>query len=207
MSYYTRTISAAQKGQFWRVFRDACFALGLQGKIEQSEYRHKLLKECCGKEHLNDLNTTTDYEAVMHRLSIDAGDFARAAKYAVADTHRVAMLVKIECCQILQLKGADEGAAFDYLAGLLQRSRLADSGHNSDARTYWLDVPPGNVSKLLAILDTYRRKLVREFLTADKVIDSTGFFPGHRYTVCPYNRIPVKTAYYADLETVQVNVR
>ena len=41
MSYYTRTISAAQKGQFWRVFRDACFALGLQGKIEQSEYRHK----------------------------------------------------------------------------------------------------------------------------------------------------------------------
>lgn len=206
MSYYFRQITAAQKSYFWRVFREACFNLGLSGREAQAKYRHQTMKEACGKEHLSDLNTTTDYEAVMHRLCVDAGDFEGAAKFAVADIHRLAMLVKIECCQILQLKGASDADSCAYLDGLIERSGLADLGSGADSGNYWLDVNPGNVMKLLQILDTYRRKLVRAFIN-EGVVETTTFFPGHRYTVNPYNRVPVQKTYYQNLQKVVVNVR
>ena len=203
MSY--RLITPKQKAAYWAAFQSACFNMGLSGREEKDYYRHRAMREACGKESINALNTTHDFEAVMHRFYVDAGDFEQAAKYAVADAHRMAMLIKIECCQIMQLTGSSEAEAQRYLGGVLDQSRIAN-GRHTDTGTYWLDVAPANLTKLLAILDTYRRRLLRRIIDRG-VVDNLTFFPGHRYTVSPYTRTPVAAGYYRDLPDMTVNVR
>ena len=203
MSY--RKITVKQKAAYWAAFQSACFNMGLTGREEKDYYRHRAMREECGNESINDLNATGDYDKVMHRFYVDAGDFEQAAKYAVADIHRVAMLIKIECCQIMQLPGSSDAEAQRYLGGVLDQSRIAN-GRHTDTGTYWLDVAPDNLTKLLAILDTYRRRLLRRIIDRG-VVDNLTFFPGHRYTASPYTRTAVASGYYANLPDMTVNVR
>ena len=203
MSY--RLITPQQKAAYWAAFQSACFNMGLTGREEKEVYRHRAMHEACGKSSINDLNTTDDFDKVMHRFYVDAGDFDQAAKYAVADAHRLSVLIKIECCQIMQLAGKSEAEAQRYLGGVLDRSRIAN-GRNTDTGSYWLDCRPDNLPKLLAILDTHRRRLLRRIIDRG-VVDNLTFFPGHRYTVSPYSRTPVPSGYYLNLPTLKVNVQ
>lgn len=154
-----RTMTAAQKGQFWRTFRNACLALGLQGKDEQAEYRHGVMRECCGKEHLNDLNTTTDFEAVMQRLAADAGDYEDALRFAGGDDRRMARMVDDCARQVFELSGRSDGDRLAYV-----RSILAQSGLIHNATTvnvfWWLDYPDTTLGRIFQMLDTHRRRLV-----------------------------------------------
>lgn len=200
-----RSITDKQKSVYWVAFKAACFNLGLSGREEKDAYRHRAMRETCGKESINDLSTTHDFEAVVHRFFVDAGDFEQAAKFAVSDEHRMAYLIKVECCQIMQLKGTSEAKAQRYLGGVLDQSRIAN-GRNTDTGTYWLDVAPSNLSVLLSILDTHRRRLLRRILDTG-VVDNLTFFPTHRYTISPYTRTPVSPSYYGDLQTMKVNVQ
>jgi len=174
---------------------------------DQDAYRKTVMRETCGKESLNDLNTTTDFEKVMHRFSVDSGDFEAAANYAIADVRRLSMLVKIECCQIMQLSGLEESDAQEYLGGILDQSMIATNGRRTDTNTYWLDVAPQNVTKLLAMLDTHRRRLIRRLMETNQSADTLTFIPAARYTTNPYNRLAVQPNYYRDLPTLKVNVR
>ena len=203
MSY--RLITPKQKAAYWAAFQSACFNMGISEREEKDLYRHRAMQEACGKSSINELNTTHDFEAVMHRFYVDAGDFEQASKYAVADAHRMAMLIKIECCQIMQLTGTSEAEAQRYLGGVLDQSRIAN-GRHTDTGTYWLDVAPARLTSLLAILDTHRRRLLRRIIDRG-VVDNLTFFPGHRYTVSPYTRTQVASGYYRDLPDMTVNVQ
>ena len=203
MSY--RMITPKQKAAYWAAFQSACFNMGLTGREEKDYYRHRAMQEACGKSSINDLNTTDDFDKVMHRFYVDAGDFEQAAKYAVADAHRLSVLIKIECCQIMQLTGTSEAEAQRYLGGVLDQSRIAN-GRYTGTGTYWLDVAPDKLPKLLAILDTHRRRLLRRIIDRG-VVDNLTFFPGHRYTASPYTRTPVASGYYRDLPDMTVNVQ
>ena len=203
MSY--RLITPKQKAAYWAAFQSACFNMGLTGREEKDLYRHRAMREACGKSSINDLNTTDDFDKVMHWFYVDAGDFEQAAKYAVADSHRLSVLIKIECCQIMQLTGTSEAEAQRYLGGVLDQSRIAN-GRNTDTGSYWLDCRPDNLPKLLVILDTHRRRLLRRIIDRG-VVDNLTFFPGHRYTASPYSRTPVPSGYYLNDPTLKVNVQ
>ena len=202
-----RAMTQRQRSVYWRAYRAACFNLGLRGHQAQDEYRHRVMREECGKESISEMNTTTDFDAVMHRFCVDAGDFEMAANFAVANHHRQAILIKILCCQIMQLKGHDtnRAEAQRYLGGVLDQSRIAN-GRNVDTDTYWLDVPPESLGKLLAILDTYRRRIVKRLIEDGKAVDTLAFFPDCRYCADPYNRLPVTVDYYANLSDLKVNI-
>ena len=202
-----RAMTQRQRSVYWRAHRAACFNLGLRGHQAQDEYRHRVMREECGKESISEMNTTTDFDAVMHRFCVDAGDFEMAANFAVANHHRQAILIKILCCQIMQLKGHDtnRAEAQRYLGGVLDQSRIAN-GRNVDTDTYWLDVPPESLGKLLAILDTYRRRIVKRLIEDGKAVDTLAFFPDCRYCADPYNRLPVTVDYYANLSDLKVNI-
>lgn len=202
-----RPMTKPQRNAYWRAHRAACFNLGLRGHQAQDEYRHRVMREECGKESISEMNTTTDFDAVMHRFCVDAGDFEMAANFAVANHHRQAILIKILCCQIMQLKGHDtnRAEAQRYLGGVLDQSRIAN-GRNVDTDTYWLDVPPESLGKLLAILDTYRRRIITRLIAAGKAVDTLTFFPNCRYCSDPYNRLPVTVDYYANLSDLKVNI-
>ena len=202
-----RPMTKPQRNVYWRAHRAACFNLGLHGHQAQDDYRKRVMREECGKESISEMNTTTDFDAVLHRFCVDAGDFEMAAKFAIADTHRQAVLIKILCCQIMQLKGHDtnRAEAQRYLGGVLDQSRIAN-GRNVETGTYWLDVAPVNLGKLMAILDTYRRRIITRLIEAGKAVDTLTFFPKCRYCSDPYNRLQVDDDYYNNLADMRVNV-
>lgn len=203
-----KLMTVGQKKWYWQAFDAACFELGLVGREEREDYRHRAMVEACGKKSVNEMNSTTDFDAVMSRFAIDARDFEHAAKFAVAGGGRVARIVSIECSQILQLKDVEHGEeeAWRYLCGVLDQSRIAN-GRYLERKGYWLDIAPQNINKLLQILDTHRRRLIERLLTRDNVIDTLRFFDDCRYTAKPYNRIKVERGYYDDDREVVVNLR
>ncbi len=199
-----RSITDKQKSVYWVAFKAACFNLGLIGREEKDAYRHRAMRETCGKESINDLSTTHDFEAVVHRFFVDAGDFEQAAKFAVSDEHRMAYLIKVECCQIMQLKGGSESDARNYIEGIIKQARI-NYGVSPSDNSFWMDVSPRSLQNLLQILDTYRRKLLKANFPAYPLkFDDTV-----RYSVDGTIRertTGIPRTYYADIP-FKVNVR
>lgn len=152
-------ITARQRNAFWAAFAAATAALGLVG-AEKADYRHAVMREEAGCEHLGDLGRTHDFERVMYRLCCDAQDFDRALRYAVCDERRMGFLVKVCCIQLMQLKGADEAEARRYLGGLLDQARVPN-GVNTDDDSYWMDLSFRAALKVFQMLDTHRRRLLK----------------------------------------------
>ena len=61
----------------------------------------------------------------------------------------------------MQLKGAPEGstAAAEYLAGVIRQARIPCG---SDVSGIWMDCPSDTLLALFHILDTHRRRLLRQ---------------------------------------------
>ena len=170
-------LTERQQAMFWAVFNKACAAQGIFGYADKSEYRHKILKEETGMCSLISLDRTTDFDRVMFRIACDAGDFEQAANFSVSDARRMGYLIKVCCCQLMQLKGGDEADARRYLGGLLDQARVPN-GRNLQDNSYWLDCSPSQSHKVFQMLDTHRRRLLR-----DRGMRRTTFEPRKRYTV------------------------
>ena len=166
-----------QQAMFWAVFNKACAAQGIFGSADKSEYRHKLLEEETGMPSILAINRTTDFDRVMFRLACDAGDFEQAANFSVCDARRMGYLIKVCCLQLMQLKGGDEADARRYLGGLLDQARVPNGTRLSD-NSYWMDCTLDQSHKVFQMLDTHRRRLLR-----DHGAPRTTFEPSKRYTV------------------------
>lgn len=156
------TLSPRQRALFWRAHQAACMELGLDDADGREEYRKRVMREECGKCHLADLGRTDDFDRVMARFMRDAGDWQYASKFASGDVYRMAVMIRICCAQIMQLKGLPDGsdAAREYLAGVLEQSRVA-CGTYTDTGSFWMDVPKDTVRIVFAMLDTHRRRLLK----------------------------------------------
>ena len=177
MNEKKNALTARQQAMFWAVFNRACAEQGIFSSACRSEYRHRLLEEETGKVSLLCLNRTTDFDRVMFRLAADAGDFEQAANFSVSDARRMGYLIKVCCLQLMQLKGGDEADARRYLGGLLDQARVPN-GRNLQDNSYWLDCSPSQSHKVFQMLDTHRRRLLR-----DRGVRRTTFEPRKRYTV------------------------
>lgn len=202
------SLSRAQISLFWRAFSSACHNLGLSTRDETEKYRKNVLLEETGKTSLKQLDRTKDFDAVMHRLSADSGDWETAAKFAAGDDYRVAVMIKICCRQIMQLKGVPEGsdAAADYLRGVLEQSRIVTVDKAGDS-SFWLDISRGSALSVFAMLDTHRRRLLAGY--GESLNLFKGFDPAVVYQPKPNGglRLTFNKAYYADFNTIQVNLR
>lgn len=206
----TRTLTAAQKGAFWRGFSAACRNMGISGTAERDSYRHRVMEEETGKRHLSELDRTNDYDKVMARLAADADDYQAAAKYAVGDVYRLAVMIKICCAQIMQLRGDPVGAVTGrkYLAGVLTQAHIRH-GEGDAADSFWMDVAQDTVLAVFQMLDTHRRRLLRPFLKDVKGGSFMGFDPSACYTPQPDGgiRITMAANSYREFEGVKVNIR
>jgi len=150
------SLTRPQLALFWRKFAAACSA---QGFADREAYRHAVLREEGGVEHLADLDRTGGFDRVMLRLCIDAGDWQGASHFETGTERRIAELCADCATQLLQLAGADETSALAYIGGILRQARLdPPSPCGGD---WWLDVPEGHAVKVFQILDTHRRRLLR----------------------------------------------
>jgi len=170
-------LTERQQAMFWAVFNKACAAQGLFTTADKAEYRHKILEEETGMSSLLCLSRTTDFDRVMFRVACDAGDFEQAANFSVSDARRMGYLIKVCCCQLMQLKGGDEAEARQYLGGLLDQARVPN-GTRTDDNSYWMDCTIDQSHKVFQMLDTHRRRLLR-----DRGARRTTFEPRKRYVV------------------------
>lgn len=198
-----KTLTKAQISAYWRAASAAARNIG-----ESVEgYRKKVMLEECGLRSMKDLNRTTDFDKVMARFLADAGDYQEASKFAVGDSLRMAVLIRICCAQVMQLLGTTPGSsqAVEYLAGIIRQAHL-DCGYDT---AFWMDCPPDSLTALFAMLDTHRRRLLRR-LCGDSAFDGfMSFDPTVVYTPRPAGGVALvfnKEA-YSDLNSIRLNIR
>ena len=140
-----------------------------------NDYRKRVMRDVCGVDSVRDLNRTGDFDAVMSRFYEDAGDYAAAAQYLIGDHRRIGYIIKVCAIQLMQLKSANQAEARRYLAGVLDRCRIAH-GVQLDTDAYWMDLSIGEALKVFQILDTHRRRLLRGY------VGPSTFSPNVRYS-------------------------
>ena len=170
-------LTERQQAMFWAVFNKACAAQGIFSSADKAEYRHRLLNDETGWSSIFCLDRTPDFDKVMFRLAADAGDFELAANFSTSDERRMGYLIKVCCLQLMQLKGGDEADARRYLGGLLDQARVPN-GMSLHDNSYWMDCALSQSHKVFQMLDTHRRRLLR-----DRGVQRTVFDPRKRYTL------------------------
>lgn len=205
-----RPLTQNQKRLFWRAMQAACINLGLSTQTERDDYRHKVLFEETKNRHFAQLNRTIDFDRVMTRLAKDAGDWQTASKFASGDEYRLAVMVKICCSQIMQLKGLPDGsdAAKRYLAGILEQSRIP-CGTNVTDSSFWMDISKDSLRIVFQILDTHRRRLLAGYKNAGALEGFHGFDETMVYMAKPDGTITLcfNNGYYDSYNSIKVNVR
>ena len=142
--------------------RRTLFAAIREAAREQGEdpeaYRKRVMAEELGVEHLADVSRGSDYDQLMARVCRDAGDCARAVKFALATSTRLRHLV-VEAAEILA-----PGNALGYVAGVMVQSRTV---RGTDQPTLaarlasdsgWMDFTDPQLRRILAMLKTHIRR-------------------------------------------------
>ena len=197
------TLTKAQISAYWRAASAAARNLG-----ESADgYRKKVMLEECGLRSMKDLNRTTDFDKVMARFLADAGDYQEASKFAVGDSLRMAVLIRICCAQVMQLLGTTPGSsqAVEYLAGIIRQANL-ECGYDT---AFWMDCPPDSLTALFVMLDTHRRRLLRRLCDSSSIRRVLSFDPSVVYAVKPSGGISIvyDSKAYSDLNSIRLNVR
>ena len=199
-------ITAAQRSAFFRAMSAACQNLGLNTQNERETYRKRVMKEETRKDHLSQLNRTTDFDRCMAHFAKDAGDWETASKFASGDAYRMAVMIRICCQQIMQLKGLPDGsdAAKNYLRGILEQSRIACGTYANDS-SFWMDISQDSLLTVFQILDTHRRRLLAGYPSLDGL---KGFDPQIIYE--PHSggiRLTFDRSYYDTYNSLKVFVK
>lgn len=63
-------ITKGQRSAFFRALSAACQNLGLNTQDEREVYRKRVMKEETGKDHLAQLNRTTDFDRCMAHFAL-----------------------------------------------------------------------------------------------------------------------------------------
>jgi len=210
MSKKSSGLTPAQRSAFFRALQAASIELGHDTPEAREVYRKTVMREETGKEHLAQLSRTKDFDACMRRLAADAGDYETASRFAIADDARKAVIVRICCAQVLQLKGCVAGTteAADYLSGIVEQARIP-CGRDARDSSFWMDCAPGSVLLLFQILDTYRRRLIRGLLDGRTARAFLGFDPTivYQFRAAGGLRITYDAHAYDTLTSIRIHVR
>lgn len=162
-------ITRKQAALFWR-----CLAAAAQHQAEpdREAYRKRILREELGVEHLCAIGRTEDFDKLMLRLALDAEDWHGLSYYSIAGERRLADLVADCATQVLELEDFEIASSksdfnsLDYISGVLRQSGM--SPVRVEREDYWLDLASADLARLLQILDTHRRRIVkRSWIGAD----------------------------------------
>lgn len=198
------SLTKPQLAAYWRAAAAAARNIG----EPVDTYRKRVMSEECGVASVKALNRTGDFDKVMLRFSVDAEDYGAAGKFATAGAERLSRLVCICAAQIMQLKGAPEGstAAAEYLAGVIKQACIPCG---SDVSGIWMDCPSDTLLALFHILDTHRRRLLRQLASPPSVRRFLGFDGDLVYVPIPSGgvRLVYDAAYYASFGAIKINLK
>lgn len=197
-------VNRAQYQKFFVMLRQAATNLGLFAPEEIDEYRHRVMREEVGVDSIKEMDGKRDFDACIKRFAADVGLYHEAIDIGLQEIRRMAYVIKVMAIQIMQLKGGREDDSRDYLSGIINQSRTP-CGVNTSDNSFWMDVSPKSLRTVLQILDTYRRKLIKEhFPKAPTRFDATVRFEIDGNIHTRYTGIPAD--YYSNIP-FNVNVR
>lgn len=197
------SLTKPQLAAYWRAATAAARNVG----EPVDNYRKRVMSEECGTSSVKALNRTSDFDKIMARFAVDAGDYEAAGRYATADARRLAVLVRICCAQVMQLKGEPEGstASADYLAGIVRQAHLPCGTLDG---CFWLDCPPDSIRALFRMLDTHRRRLLRGMVEPSTIRRFLGFDSDVVYQPLASGcRITYDADFYASFKGIKVNLK
>lgn len=161
-----------QRILFFRLFARACEVRGIP-PAEREAYRHNLITHACpiSGGSLRNVGSGEDFDRLMRAVAREAQSVEAAGHFATAKARRLAKMCEALVWQIWQidcglpetLKGRGASAAItpaDYLRGVIAQAGwrwavvAADDG-------WWLDLPLPHAQKLMMMLDTHRRRLLK----------------------------------------------
>ena len=157
------SLTPSQRRAFFSTVRQAAQELGEDPEV----YRHRILKEELGVEHLADVRRGFDYDRLMSRACSDCGDFDRAIKYVGGGVKRLKHLIVAVAEKIVAAKSDWPGTAYDYIAGVMhqcgmERGRPALFAAQLESGSGWDRFDEGQLRRLLVMLATHlNRKGVR----------------------------------------------
>ena len=196
------SLTRPQLAAYWRAASAAAREVG-----EPLEaYRKRVMREECGAASVKALNRTGDFDKVMCRFAVDAGDYETAAKFATSGAERLAVMARICYQQIMQLKGEPQGSAasMDYIAGIIRQAHLP-LGASPDG--FWLDIPQDSALALFRMLDTHRRRLLARLADQSAIRPWMGFNAAVVYQPTPHGvRLTYDPSHYAADMGSKVNV-
>ena len=146
-------------------WRSLAAAADRQAVPDREAYRKRVLREELGVEHMRDVGRTEDFDKLMLRLALDAEDWHGLSYYSIAGERRLADLVADCATQVLELEDFEIASSksdfnsLDYISGVLRQSGM--SPVRVEREDYWLDLAPADLARLLQILDTHRRRIVK----------------------------------------------
>lgn len=157
------------------------------------DYRTQVMKEELGISSSLEIKSAAEFDAIIRRFAVDAGDWAAAADAGLGDVKRVAYAVKVCAIQLMQLKGGATINAAKYLEGVLRQAHFA-CGWTGDE--FYMDIPAQSLRAVFQILDSERRRLCRCYFGLGELAINYSL----RYQKLPdgeMKKIPVERGYYA----------
>lgn len=161
--------------------------------VYSQDYRTQVMQEELGVTSSLEIKSAAEFDAIIRRFAVDAGDWAAAADAGLGDVKRVAFCVKVCAIQLMQLKGGATINAAQYLEGVLRQAHFA-SGWTGEA--FYMDIPAKSLRSVFNILDSERRRLCRCYFGLGGLAIDYNI----RYQKLPdgeMKKIPVERGYYA----------
>jgi len=159
-------LTKPQQNLFWRAFVPAWRARREEQGIAPADaeardaWRHGVILQETGRGSLAEVERGAEFDRLLKRLSVEAGDFARAADMEAAEAGRIR--ARCEDClrQICEIDGPDPhaSATAPTAARWAYVGRLAARAFGGRA---WDDIPERDLARVFMMLDTHRRRLLR----------------------------------------------
>ena len=155
-----KPLTPLQRRLFFMVIRPAAQEVG----ADLEEYRKRILTEELGVEHMSDVGNTGDFDKLMSRIYQDRGDYARALEYSTGSVSRLAHLAVKAAERIVAAKPDSRGTVYDYIAGVMQQSRMVEMRqiHGMATRledgSGWHDFTESQLKCLVMMLNTHVRR-------------------------------------------------
>jgi len=145
-------LSKPKLSKFWRLFADAA-SENLPSNAttkDKDAYRHRLIQEVTGQPSLKNV-TTCEFERLMQRLAAETENYDARVYWQTCQERKYVYLIGIMLSQISSI--TRDSHTWSYIKGVLRQAHWPED---------WRDISADMDRSVFQMLDTHRRRLLRQ---------------------------------------------
>ena len=163
-------ITPRQRGAFF-ILLDKAMDMQALPREQWEAFRRGLILRACPRSGglLRNVGSGAEFDRLMLETAIEAGDVEAAGRFGTAESRRLAALAEAQAEQIAQIAAPEaqaQAAPEAYLRGILKQAGWVwalpgQTMPQGQRGAWWLDLTAEHLRRLLCMLDTHRRRLLR----------------------------------------------